>query len=97
MRQTVFSSQAAQREYVIKHHVGKKEIEYMDIQDFLQAEEITDRSHKGQEPAVALSRGNVRGQVYVDAKAAVTLGHSKDAILTDLPCAECEEKVSSHS
>lgn len=29
------------------------------------------------QPAVALSHGNVRGQVSVDAKALVTLGHSK--------------------
>lgn len=29
------------------------------------------------EPAVPLSRGNVRGQIYVDAKAPVTLGHRK--------------------
>ena len=28
-------------------------------------------------PTVALSRGNVRGQVYVDAKVTVTLGHGK--------------------
>lgn len=30
-----------------------------------------------QEPTVALSRGNVRGQVYIDAKVPVTLGHGK--------------------
>ncbi|XP_023253786.1 inositol polyphosphate 5-phosphatase OCRL-1 isoform X3 [Seriola lalandi dorsalis] len=34
MRQAMFSSQAGQREYLIKHRLGKKENEYVDIQDF---------------------------------------------------------------
>ncbi|XP_069387541.1 inositol polyphosphate 5-phosphatase OCRL isoform X3 [Paralichthys olivaceus] len=34
MRQTMFSSQAGQREYLIKHRLGKKENEYVDIQTF---------------------------------------------------------------
>lgn len=34
MRQTMFSSQAGQREYLIKHRLGKKENEYVDMQTF---------------------------------------------------------------
>ncbi|XP_034545672.1 inositol polyphosphate 5-phosphatase OCRL [Notolabrus celidotus] len=34
MRQAMFSSQAGQREYLIKHRLGKKENEYVDIQTF---------------------------------------------------------------
>nr|XP_057931307.1 inositol polyphosphate 5-phosphatase OCRL isoform X3 [Doryrhamphus excisus] len=34
MRQAMFSSQAGQREYLIKHRLGKKENEYVDIQNF---------------------------------------------------------------
>ncbi|XP_055368394.1 inositol polyphosphate 5-phosphatase OCRL isoform X2 [Betta splendens] len=34
MRQAVLSSQAGQREYLIKHRMGKKEREYVDIQNF---------------------------------------------------------------
>uniref|UniRef100_A0A671WBW8 phosphoinositide 5-phosphatase n=1 Tax=Sparus aurata TaxID=8175 RepID=A0A671WBW8_SPAAU len=34
MRQAMFSSQASQREYLIKHRLGKKESEYVDIQNF---------------------------------------------------------------
>ncbi|XP_047440581.1 inositol polyphosphate 5-phosphatase OCRL isoform X2 [Mugil cephalus] len=34
MRQTMFSSQAGQREYLIKHRLGKKENEYVDIRPF---------------------------------------------------------------
>lgn len=34
MRQTMFSSEAGQREYLIKHRLGKKEKEYVDIQPF---------------------------------------------------------------
>ncbi|XP_062249362.1 inositol polyphosphate 5-phosphatase OCRL isoform X1 [Platichthys flesus] len=34
MRQSMFSSQAGQREYLIKHRLGKKENEYVDIQTF---------------------------------------------------------------
>uniref|UniRef100_A0A665UUI1 phosphoinositide 5-phosphatase n=1 Tax=Echeneis naucrates TaxID=173247 RepID=A0A665UUI1_ECHNA len=34
MRQAMFSSQAGQREYLIKHRLGKKESEYVDIQTF---------------------------------------------------------------
>ncbi|XP_051929451.1 inositol polyphosphate 5-phosphatase OCRL isoform X4 [Hippocampus zosterae] len=34
MRQAMFSSQAGEREYLIKHRLGKKENEYVDIQNF---------------------------------------------------------------
>uniref|UniRef100_A0A673CWP5 phosphoinositide 5-phosphatase n=1 Tax=Sphaeramia orbicularis TaxID=375764 RepID=A0A673CWP5_9TELE len=34
MRQAMFSSQAGQREYLIKHRLGKKESEYVDIKNF---------------------------------------------------------------
>ncbi|XP_060904434.1 inositol polyphosphate 5-phosphatase OCRL isoform X3 [Labrus mixtus] len=34
MRQAMFSSQAGQREYLIKHRLGKKENEYVDIETF---------------------------------------------------------------
>uniref|UniRef100_A0A7N6B163 phosphoinositide 5-phosphatase n=1 Tax=Anabas testudineus TaxID=64144 RepID=A0A7N6B163_ANATE len=34
MRQAMLSSQAGQREYLIKHRLGKKESEYVDIQNF---------------------------------------------------------------
>ncbi|XP_046904641.1 inositol polyphosphate 5-phosphatase OCRL isoform X3 [Hypomesus transpacificus] len=34
MRQAMLSSQAGQREYLIKHRLGKKEKEYVDIQEF---------------------------------------------------------------
>ncbi|TWW55226.1 inositol polyphosphate 5-phosphatase OCRL isoform X1 [Takifugu flavidus] len=34
MRQAMFSSQAGQREYLIKHRLGKKESEYVDIKTF---------------------------------------------------------------
>ncbi|CAJ1058884.1 inositol polyphosphate 5-phosphatase OCRL isoform X1 [Xyrichtys novacula] len=34
MRQAMFSSQAGQREYLIKHRLGKKENEYVDIENF---------------------------------------------------------------
>uniref|UniRef100_A0AAQ5YD69 phosphoinositide 5-phosphatase n=1 Tax=Amphiprion ocellaris TaxID=80972 RepID=A0AAQ5YD69_AMPOC len=34
MRQAMFSSQAGQREYLIKHRLGKKENEYVDIRPF---------------------------------------------------------------
>lgn len=34
MRQDMFSSQAGQREYLIKHRLGKKENEYVDIETF---------------------------------------------------------------
>ncbi|MEQ2184000.1 hypothetical protein GOODEAATRI_003570 [Goodea atripinnis] len=34
MRQTMLSSEAGQREYLIKHRLGKKEKEYVDIQPF---------------------------------------------------------------
>ncbi|KAI4819061.1 hypothetical protein KUCAC02_004342 [Chaenocephalus aceratus] len=34
MRQAMFSSQAGQREYLIKHRLGKKENEFVDIQNF---------------------------------------------------------------
>ncbi|XP_012717241.2 inositol polyphosphate 5-phosphatase OCRL isoform X2 [Fundulus heteroclitus] len=34
MRQSMFSSEAGQREYLIKHRLGKKEKEYVDIQPF---------------------------------------------------------------
>uniref|UniRef100_A0A8C2WUM7 phosphoinositide 5-phosphatase n=1 Tax=Cyclopterus lumpus TaxID=8103 RepID=A0A8C2WUM7_CYCLU len=34
MRQAMFSSQAGQREYLIKHRLGKRENEYVDIQSF---------------------------------------------------------------
>nr|XP_043895837.1 inositol polyphosphate 5-phosphatase OCRL isoform X1 [Solea senegalensis] len=34
MRQSMLSSQAGQREYLIKHRLGKKENEYVDIQTF---------------------------------------------------------------
>ncbi|XP_041653295.1 inositol polyphosphate 5-phosphatase OCRL isoform X2 [Cheilinus undulatus] len=34
MRQAMFSSQAGQREYLIKHRLGKKESEYVDIETF---------------------------------------------------------------
>ncbi|KAM3612029.1 uncharacterized protein V6R79_001276 [Siganus canaliculatus] len=34
MKQAVLSSQAGQREYVIKHRLGKKESEYVDIETF---------------------------------------------------------------
>ncbi|KAM6952283.1 inositol polyphosphate 5-phosphatase OCRL isoform 1-T1 [Lycodopsis pacificus] len=34
MRQTMFSSQAGQREYLIKHRLGKKENEYVDLKTF---------------------------------------------------------------
>ncbi|XP_056295348.1 inositol polyphosphate 5-phosphatase OCRL [Pseudoliparis swirei] len=34
MRQAMFSSEAGQREYLIKHRLGKREKEYVDIQSF---------------------------------------------------------------
>lgn len=34
MRHAMFSSQAGQREYLIKHRLGKKENEYVDIETF---------------------------------------------------------------
>lgn len=44
MRQAMFSSQAGQREYLIKHRLGKKENEFVDIQNFRWEQQLHDPS-----------------------------------------------------